>query len=194
MPSRNRTHPSDSRHLRAVRHRPTANMAQRPQPERSHQITHRRATQPVSLPAREQPPTLPQQFPSKIPASHLLLACRSPCGEVARTVEGNREQPKQIWHPPTRKTTEWSNTAVAYMADGQQSAIGIPPLQQRNICGLPLSKTCMCAAATCHLVTLWRTADISGRYRTEASWRTWRVELCSGWTPLHTRHDDDYHD
>ena len=47
MSSHNRLHRSNcySRPLRAVRHRPTGNMAQRSQPERAHQTTDRPATQ-----------------------------------------------------------------------------------------------------------------------------------------------------
>ena len=46
--------------LRAVRHRPTRNTAQRSLPERAHQTTDRPATQPPSPPARENPLTLAQ--------------------------------------------------------------------------------------------------------------------------------------
>ncbi len=46
--------------LRAVRHRPTRNTAQRSLPERAHQTTDRPATQPPPPPAREKPPTLAQ--------------------------------------------------------------------------------------------------------------------------------------
>ena len=62
MPSHNRMHPPNcySRPLRAVRHRPTRNTAQRSLPERAHQTTDRPATQPPSPPACEKPLTLAQ--------------------------------------------------------------------------------------------------------------------------------------
>ena len=71
MPSHNRMHLSNcySRSLRAVRHRPTGNKTQRTQPKRAHQTTDRPATQPPSPPAREEPPTLAQQFRVNLPAS-----------------------------------------------------------------------------------------------------------------------------
>ena len=51
------------------RHRPTGNKAQRPQPKRAHQTTDRPATQPPSPSAREQLPTLAQQFRLNLTAS-----------------------------------------------------------------------------------------------------------------------------
>ena len=62
MPSHNRMHPPNcySRPLRAVRHRPTRNTAQRSLPERAHQTTDRPATQPPSSPACGKPLTLAQ--------------------------------------------------------------------------------------------------------------------------------------
>ena len=47
-------HPSNcySRSIRSVRHRPTGNTAQRPQPKRAHKTTYRSSTQHPSPPAR----------------------------------------------------------------------------------------------------------------------------------------------
>ena len=84
-----------SRSIRAVRHRPTGNKAQRPQPKRAHQTTDRPATQPSSPPARERPPTLAQQFHLKLPASP-MYASRSACHEVAGTVGGYPKQPEEV--------------------------------------------------------------------------------------------------
>ena len=67
-----------------------------------------------------------------------LYARRSPCREVARTVGANRQQYKEIQHPPKRTTPEWSHTAVVCMADGQPSALrtGRHPGSETSV-GLP---------------------------------------------------------
>ena len=103
-----------------VWHRPTGNKAQRPQPARALQTTYRSATQPPSPPAREESPTLSKQFHFNLPASPR----RSPFRNVARTLGANRQQPKEIQHPPKITTPQWAHAAVACMAGGQPSALG----------------------------------------------------------------------
>ena len=55
------------------------------------------------------------------------LSCVSPQKPVSRSrknTRANRQQSKEIQHPPKRTTPEWSHAAVAWMADGQPSALG----------------------------------------------------------------------
>ena len=70
---------------------------------------------------------------------------------LARTVGANRQQPKEIQHPPKITTPEWSHAAVACMADGKPSVLrtGCHPAA-KHLWGYRESKNCMCGAATCY--------------------------------------------
>ena len=112
-----------ARPLRSVWHRLTGNKAQPTQPERVHQTTDRSATQP---PSPDSSPRIAAYTLETVSFQPPSLSCVSQqkYREVERTVGANRQQSKEIQHPPKRTTPEWSHAAVACMADGQPSALG----------------------------------------------------------------------
>ena len=106
------------------------------QPERARQTTYRPATQPPSPPAREESPTLSKQFHFNLPASP-VLARRSPCREVARTVGANRQQSKEIQHPHKLKNDSRVVTRCRGVHGGRptECARNRPPPRQGNKAG-----------------------------------------------------------
>ena len=153
MPSHNRMHPSNcySRSIRSVRHRPTGNTAQRPQPKRAHQTTDRPATQPPSPPAREEPPTPAQQFSLNLPAS----PCKPAEARVAMWQEQweDTQSTLKVYdvHPkeqlPSGHTLPWRTWRTANRVRSGQAATPAA----KHLWGYRESETCVCGAATCDL-------------------------------------------